>query len=975
MSMNSGIVNIIKQEGGCIKSIGTGFLVASNQLLTCFHVVRNAQKGFSQIIKFKFEDSDNIYTANICTESFDESIDIALLEIEDSFSFYYKLESNWSKNQACQTKGFPKDSTKISPSNPILEEPVDNGNKFKLSNANDICSGFSGAPLINNNGHVIGVIASTPEPLRVQGNMLNIAHAIPVSVIIRKIPFLRDMYNYVSDVSPEERRNQIVQYLNNLKEGCLRKLKEIHSGLYPLSGNVFTQKPQKYYGAEDMDLRIDYQPFDESGEKKEREDDIFKCINGTAKKVVLLGEPGCGKSVSLLKLTAEYADRALKDEEELIPILIPLGSYKDEIRPVEYIKKRMSKDTSSIDSIFDPNKCIFIFDALNEVASNKRDSVVSYILSLNHYIVSCRLLDYKKEFSKQKDIIRIEILELNLSQIRDAITHRIYRRSEENLWTELEGNDALISLWNNMCAEGKEELFWKAPNIIKAVELQEIKEESTAYEYEAWQRMHSRGLMSLCRNPMMLRMIYDLYLKNETNLPKNRGQLFEQFTNECLDSEMRKIDNKKEKTSSEQTILKENTLKMLTGLSEMIISNKQGTGIRYCDGYDFLKKSFTELEIAEMEKFAHDASILIVDEEEYRFIHQLHQEYFASRFMYLLFKRGDKADVFFNSTSWWKPEGWEESAILLAGILNGDERNRFFIWLSDSQPKLVIRCIEKSGIIGLSTSTLDTYTKETIQEKLISRINNNTESQKSRIYIGQSLDKIGDSRIGVGTIKTDFDEYPEFEWIPINNTSLYVSKYHVTVKQYASFVNAKDGYLNDFNWDFSIESREWHKARKTKPTLPELGNAPIVYVSWYDAVAFCKWLSGKNDAIIRLPREKEWIQLVESHNLKISDITENDLLDMDDSAKMVSVGLNSSLDYSNNSISDIGLIWEWCEDLYGRKPEELGIINPKSLPTCILKGGSWRYTEKYKTSQYCCRTYAYQTAIDIGFRVVKEIKV
>ena len=35
-------------------------------------------------------------------------------------------------------------------------------------------------------------------------------------------------------------------------------------------------------------------------------------------------------------------------------------------------------------------------------------------------------------------------------------------------------------------------------------------------------------------------------------------------------------------------------------------------------------------------------------------------------------------------------------------------------------------------------------------------------------------------------------------------------------------------------------------------------NHPVVYVSWQDAVAFCRWLSEASVKAIRLPTEAEW---------------------------------------------------------------------------------------------------------------------
>lgn len=772
--------------------------------------------------------------------------------------------------------------------------------------------------------------------------------------------------------TPEQHRTRRVLYLAKLKKGCEDKLREIQSKVYGLSGNVYSVEPKAVSGADDFDLHINLQPIDENGEPKEKTDDICQCIGSSNKKIVLLGEPGSGKSVSLLKLTIEYANRALADENALIPILIPLGSYKENITPHEYVKKRMAIDTEYVDELFELKSCIFIFDALNEVATIKRDSIVRYIRGLTRYIVSCRLLDYRKEFSKERDIARIEILDLDLPQIRDAITLWTTSAARNALWAAIGGCEYLIAFWDELCREGREALFWKAPRAMKTSDYESLKDNSNTYAFEAWIEMHKKGLLPLCRNPMLLRMVYNLYLKSNRNLPKNRGKLFEQFTDECLNSEIKKLKAKGEISDLQLSKLKNNTFKFLTCLANTIISNQQGTGIGYNEGYSELAKCFSDNEISEIERFAHDTGILLSDKTEYRFIHQLYQEYFASLSLQNAFENHENPYCFFNYDKWWETTGWEEAAVILAGGLSVDKCKQFLLWLADAQPKLVIRCIENAGISDLSVDSLDCLTKNSLLEKWLTRIMGVEDSVKSRIFIGQSIDKLGDPRSGVGVVNICEKEIPKIEWIKSKNTNILVSKYPITVCQYASFLHDPDGYQNDENWNETYEAIEWHRIRRAIPKLPELGNAPIVNVSWFDAIAFCLWLTRKENIQIRLPSEQEWMKYIYGHDSASSILRKVDLQDMDEDEKLVSVGLASDTAVTEH-ISDIGLVWEWCNDKYGDKPASLGNANPESVPTRILKGGSWRYSANYKEMDYRFRTYATHTDIDIGFRVVKVL--
>ncbi|MEH2933233.1 hypothetical protein [Acutalibacter sp. JLR.KK004] len=166
-----------------------------------------------------------------------------------------------------------------------------------------------------------------------------------------------------------------------------------------------------------------------------------------------------------------------------------------------------------------------------------------------------------------------------------------------------------------------------------------------------------------------------MYLDSNSNLPQNRGKLFETFAERCIDSEIKKLDKKGEKSKSELEKLKSSTYDLLTCLAETIIVNQQGTGIEYNMGRKALSKNLSNQNLEEIEKFAHDAGILICDGIEYRFIHQLHQEYFASRSLQISFEERRKPTDFFCSANWWEPTGWEESAVILAGILPIDKLN------------------------------------------------------------------------------------------------------------------------------------------------------------------------------------------------------------------------------------------------------------------------------------------------------------
>ena len=92
--------------------------------------------------------------------------------------------------------------------------------------------------------------------------------------------------------------------------------------------------------------------------------------------------------------------------------------------------------------------------------------------------------------------------------------------------------------------------------------------------------------------------------------------------------------------------------------------------------------------------------------------------------------------------------------------------------------------------------------------------------------------------------------------------SYSISKFPVTVGEYRLFIEAS-AYQEKRYWTES----GWLWKKSTRRIQPEYwddqkwtwnNKLPVIGVSWYEANAYCHWLSEKEGKIIRLPTEAEW---------------------------------------------------------------------------------------------------------------------
>lgn len=175
---------------------------------------------------------------------------------------------------------------------------------------------------------------------------------------------------------------------------------------------------------------------------------------------------------------------------------------------------------------------------------------------------------------------------------------------------------------------------------------------------------------------------------------------------------------------------------------------------------------------------------------------------------------------------------------------------------------------------------------------------------------------------------------------------------------------------------------------------------PVVNVSWNDAVAFCSWLSRKENAKYRLPTEVEWEYSCRagstSHFHFGNNVEEMPLFANYNAWTASTVGRRSweigpqqlmdghvftapvaSFQANPWGLYDMhGNAWEWCAsstEYPKASPSKKGGTN-RETSVHVYRGGSWYNCAPKCRSALREGGQATDRKCDLGFRVVREMK-
>jgi len=432
--------------------------------------------------------------------------------------------------------------------------------------------------------------------------------------------------------------------------------------------------------------------------------------------VMLLGEPGSGKTTALRRIALQIAEGSLQSGSEVrIPILLSLSSLqKDDVE--EWVRQGCESLEPYIDGYLQSGKCIFLWDALNEMPFDSKEQYSAKLNALkqfmtdypaNRFIWSCRRLDYQVSLPLNE----VEILPLDDEKIRDFF-HNLSKSGET------EACDALLSE-----LEGRE-----------------------------------GGFGELFRRPLMLELLWVLYYEaqiadKDEVIPQSPGKLFSEFVDKLMMREQRGEPLPKISPKVQKDALGKLAFSMMdTVQAAEGIKARSGTAVSIDVARQYLPKICYDehnhpvsINPDELLDVAAGETILefISKRSQLRFWHQSLQEYFAALELEKRLRAGGDLTRILQPPP--DSTGWEETIIMLTGIHPAVEE--LIRGVLPKNPILAGQCLVK----GLDDKTLTRLEgiKTDVIDALVEIVENPGVAFQVRLAAGDVLGCLSGSGIPV----------------------------------------------------------------------------------------------------------------------------------------------------------------------------------------------------------------------------------
>lgn len=628
--------------------------------------------------------------------------------------------------------------------------------------------------------------------------------------------------------------------------------------------------------------------------------------------LVILGDPGAGKTTFLKHLALGLAldQPPLPALAQRLPILIPLAAYANELAQQdcslqdflgEYYRRQGIEDLPVADllrSALRSGRALLLFDGLDEVQeTGQRARIVNRVETFfahhrqsgNKFVLTSRIVGY-----------------------RDAPLNAPGVQSCTLVDFDTEEQTTFVEKWSVVLEEA---IRGKNPEASKAAAREKAELLDALH--------HNPGVQQLAANPLLLT-ILALMKRQGVVLPERRVQLYEHYIKTLLSTW--NVARGLDRQSSSRQLDYVETLKILAPLALWMQESSPGKGLvkgaalqRQLETiYRQRGEADPTRAATQLLKDARDHASLLLERGagEYGFIHLTFMEYLAAVGAANLAQQAvaplvERLAVHLDQSE------WHEVILLTIGVL-GIVQGR------DGAAGDAVQGLIESGqgepgraIVLAGEAVADAYPggvtpacqQAVVQELVKTLRNDKVVKPVLRAHAGRTLARLGDPRPEVMTIEgMEFcyvppgpfimgsgdddpmayaDEKPQHTYnIPYG---YWIGRFPVTNAQFAPFV-AAGGYQDPTWWPeaqaagfwrpgevqdvyYTVEDKKWVRHLLGWRSQPKdfdhpvtLSNHPRVGVSWYEALAYVRWLTAflQDDKLlpvdwrIHLPNEPEW---------------------------------------------------------------------------------------------------------------------
>jgi hypothetical protein len=541
----------------------------------------------------------------------------------------------------------------------------------------------------------------------------------------------------------------------------------------PLAGQLAVQAP-------DIAPRFEYIIIEGDGPeqrlRRERVDDIRTALIQHTQ-LIVLGEPGAGKSTLFKVLETEAALARLSDGSARFPFSVSLADHRDGATPLDFLSRKWRErlGTDGLAEAVRRGDVWILADALNQMPRDGYDERIAAWrrFAEDHMdipiVFACRTRDYHGGLGVQQ----VEIEQLDDTRIESYTRKALPETLADALWQELH-------------------------------------------------ERHAR-LKELLRNPYLLSLLAATYAANQ-RVPANRGRLFDSFVRQLLAREQQRdhpdwIDAEAQSAALAQLAYRmqavgHGTLLPITQLLAALPTQVTVHGLAY------------PTPPATLLSLGLSATLLdkSPDGDAVSFYHQLLQEYFAAVELRQRFMAGEECAALWHvawlATEMPPPEGvgernpmppppptrWAETTILAAGLI--PDAARFIEAVRQVNPELAARCLSDGGAV------VPSEVRAGLQQQVLAALSDGRVQLRARMAAGHALGTLGDSRFAVserdgvhyiepplvavqgrtftlGSAADDADAYPdERSAHPVRVGDFLIGQLPVTNAEFACFIKA-----------------------------------------------------------------------------------------------------------------------------------------------------------------------------------------